>query len=260
MTLASPPELIIRKREGGKLSDDEIRGWIDAYVRGDIPDYQMAAMAMAIFFQGMTPQETAALTMAMRDSGQVIDLDGIDAIKVDKHSTGGVGDKVSLCLAPIVAACGVPVPMVAGRGLGHTGGTLDKLEAIPGFDVGLSIERYREVLAEVGTVEAAKRAADEGIDVEVIDLRTLWPLDVETVVASAKKTGRIVVVHEAPRTCGLGAEISSLIQERAFLHLEAPVKRCAGFDTPFPYTLEMEYLPLQHRITPALLETVKYVP
>ena len=97
-------------------------------------------------------------------------------------------------------------------------------------------------------VLAANQAADEGLDVEVIDLRTLWPLDIETVVASAKKTGRVVVVHEAPRTCGLGAEISSLIQERAFLYLEAPVKRCTGYDTPFPYTLEMEYLPLAPRI------------
>ncbi len=95
---------------------------------------------------------------------------------------------------------------------------------------------------------AADQAADAGLDVEVIDLRTLWPLDIETVVASAKKTGRVVVVHEAPRTCGLGAEISSLIQERAFLYLEAPVKRCTGYDTPFPYTLELEYLPLAPRI------------
>lgn len=107
-------------------------------------------------------------------------------------------------------------------------------------------------------VDAAGQALDQGIDCEVIDLRTLWPLDVETVVASAKKTGRVVVVHEAPRTCGLGAEISSLIQERAFLHLEAPVKRCAGFDTPFPYTLEMEYLPLAPRILQAIHDTLEF--
>ena len=150
MSIASPPELIIRKREGGKLTDDEIRGWVQAYTRGDIPDYQMAAMAMAIFFQGMTPRETAALTMAMRDSGKVIDLSRIDAVKVDKHSTGGVGDKVSLCLAPIVAACGVPVPMVAGRGLGHTGGTVDKLEAIPGFRCDLSTKAFAKQVEKIG--------------------------------------------------------------------------------------------------------------
>ena len=107
-------------------------------------------------------------------------------------------------------------------------------------------------------VDAAGRAADDGIDCEVIDLRTLWPLDVDTVVESARKTGRVVVVHEAPRTCGLGAEISSLIQERAFLYLEAPVKRCAGFDTPFPYTLEMEYLPLAPRILRSIRQTLEF--
>ncbi len=147
----SVPELIAAKRDGLALSPDEIRGLIDGFVRGDVPDYQMTALAMAVFFRGMTRDETVALTLAMRDSGVVVDLSNIAARKVDKHSTGGVGDKVSLCLAPMVAACGVPVPMVSGRGLGHTGGTLDKLEAIPGFSVGLSIERFREVMRDVGT-------------------------------------------------------------------------------------------------------------
>ncbi|MFO0646362.1 MAG: thymidine phosphorylase [Polyangiales bacterium] len=147
----SVPELLAAKRDGLALSSAEIRGLIDGFVRGDVPDYQMTALAMAVFFRGMTRDETVALTLAMRDSGVVVDLSNIAARKVDKHSTGGVGDKVSLCLAPMVAACGVPVPMVSGRGLGHTGGTLDKLEAIPGFSVGLSIERFREVVRDVGT-------------------------------------------------------------------------------------------------------------
>ncbi len=147
----SVPELLAAKRDGLALSPDEIRALIDGFVRGDVPDYQMTALAMAVFFRGMTRDETVALTLAMRDSGVVVDLSNIAARKVDKHSTGGVGDKVSLCLAPMVAACGVPVPMVSGRGLGHTGGTLDKLEAIPGFSVGLSIERFREVVRDVGT-------------------------------------------------------------------------------------------------------------
>ncbi len=107
-------------------------------------------------------------------------------------------------------------------------------------------------------LDAANKVAAEGVNVEVIDLRTLWPLDVETVVASVKKTGRVVVVHEAPKTCGFGAEIISLINEKAFVHLEAPPKRVCGFDTPFPYTLENEYLPLSHRIVPALLETARF--
>jgi pyrimidine-nucleoside phosphorylase len=139
------------KRDGKGLSGEEIRALIDGFVRGEVPDYQMTAFAMAVFFRGMTREETVALTLAMRDSGVVVDLSEIAGRKVDKHSTGGVGDKVSLCLAPMVAACGVYVPMVSGRGLGHTGGTLDKLEAIPGFSVNLSIERFRELVRDVGT-------------------------------------------------------------------------------------------------------------
>lgn len=107
-------------------------------------------------------------------------------------------------------------------------------------------------------LDAADKAAAEGVDAEILDLRTLWPLDVDAIVGSVKKTGRLVVVHEAPRSCGLGGEIVALVNERAFLHLEAPPRRVTGFDTPFPYTLEMEYLPLSHRILPALLETARF--
>jgi pyrimidine-nucleoside phosphorylase len=144
------PELIARKRDGGKLDDDEIRDLIDGFLDGSVADYQMSALAMAVFFQGMDFEETVAMTLAMRDSGKVLSLDHIDAPKVDKHSTGGVGDKVSICLAPIVAACGVTVPMMSGRGLGHTGGTLDKLEAIPGFRVDLSAPEFRAQLRKIG--------------------------------------------------------------------------------------------------------------
>jgi pyrimidine-nucleoside phosphorylase len=136
------PELIARKRDGGELSPDEIRALIDGFTAGDVLDYQMSALAMAVFFRGMTPKETAALTLAMRDSGEVVDFSHVRGAKVDKHSTGGVGDKVSICLAPIVAECGLYVPMVSGRGLGHTGGTLDKLEAIEGFRVDLGTKRF----------------------------------------------------------------------------------------------------------------------
>src|SRR4051812_33655331 len=144
-------ELIAAKRDGGTLTEAEISGLLRSFGSGDVADYQMAAFLMAVFFRGLDDAETVALTEAMLHSGDVLDLSGVPAIKVDKHSTGGVGDKVSICLAPLVAACGVPVPMVSGRGLGHTGGTLDKLEAIPGFRVDLSIEDFRRIVRDVGT-------------------------------------------------------------------------------------------------------------
>ena len=143
-------ELIIRKRDGGRLDNDEITDLVNGYLRGNVADYQMSAFLMAGFLQGFDTEETFALTHAMLHSGVVVDLSDIAGIKVDKHSTGGVGDKISLVLAPLVAACGVPVPMISGRGLGHTGGTLDKLEAIPGFNVNLSIDEYRRLLDRFG--------------------------------------------------------------------------------------------------------------
>jgi pyrimidine-nucleoside phosphorylase len=143
-------ELIRRKRDKGRLSDEEIEELVSAYTAGRVPDYQMAALLMAIFFRGMTSEETAALCMAMMNSGDVLDLSDIPGPKVDKHSTGGVGDKVSLILAPLVAACGVKVPMVSGRSLGHTGGTLDKLESIPGFVTDLPVAQFRRNVADVG--------------------------------------------------------------------------------------------------------------
>jgi pyrimidine-nucleoside phosphorylase len=148
----NPVELIRKKRSGGALSKAEIEFLISGYVRGDVPDYQMSAFLMAVYFQGMTDQESSHFTDTMLHSGSVVDLSSIPGMKVDKHSTGGVGDKVSLILAPMVAACGVPVPMISGRGLGHTGGTLDKLEAIPGFKTNLSMAEYIEVIREAGLV------------------------------------------------------------------------------------------------------------
>jgi pyrimidine-nucleoside phosphorylase len=144
------PELIATKRDGGALSDEEIRWLVAGYTSAAIPDYQMSALAMAIYFSGMKPEETTALTLAMRDSGKVVDTSKIRGKKIDKHSTGGVGDKVSICLAPIVAACGVKVPMVSGRGLGHTGGTLDKLEAIPGFRVDMTTRKFVSLVGKNG--------------------------------------------------------------------------------------------------------------
>jgi len=143
-------DLIQRKRDGGELSREEIAFLIAGYAAGDIPDYQAAAFAMAVFFRGMGGAEIVALTEAMMRTGELLDLSELPGPKADKHSTGGVGDKTSLVLAPLAAACGVYVPMISGRGLGHTGGTLDKLEAIPGFNVRLSLADLRQVLRLCG--------------------------------------------------------------------------------------------------------------
>ncbi len=145
-----PSELIRKKRFGGEHSREEIHFLIQNYAKDKIPDYQMAAWLMAICFQGMTAEETTALTLEMRDSGTVLDLSQL-GLTVDKHSTGGIGDKTSLILAPLVAAAGIPVPMMAGRGLGHTGGTLDKLESIRGFNVHLDFQQFQAQIASVGT-------------------------------------------------------------------------------------------------------------
>jgi pyrimidine-nucleoside phosphorylase len=145
-------ELLVRKRDGGELAPDEISWLITAYTRQEIPDYQVSAFLMAALLRGLSPAESAALTDAMIQSGEVLDLSYIAGTKVDKHSTGGVGDKVSIALAPIVAAAGVLVPMISGRGLGHTGGTLDKLESIPGFRTDLTIREYQDQLADIGLV------------------------------------------------------------------------------------------------------------
>ncbi|HEV3030647.1 MAG TPA: thymidine phosphorylase [Polyangia bacterium] len=152
------PALIAKKRDGGALADAEIRAVISGAVTGAIPEYQLAALLMAIVWRGLDARELVTWTVAMISSGERMRLGAIPGRKVDKHSTGGVGDKISLCLAPLVAACGVPVPMMSGRGLGHTGGTLDKLEAIPGFRTALEPAQFRRVLARAGLVLAGQSA------------------------------------------------------------------------------------------------------
>lgn len=143
-------DLIMKKRNGSTLNDEEINFMVRGYTKGEIPDYQMSAMTMAIFFQGMNKEETLALTMAMAHSGDMLDLSEIEGIKVDKHSTGGVGDKTSLALTPMVAALGVPVAKMSGRGLGHTGGTIDKLESFTGFSTSISEQQFKDNVNRIG--------------------------------------------------------------------------------------------------------------
>ena len=164
-------DVIRKKRDDGELSRDEIESLVNAYTRGDIPDYQVSAWLMAVVLRGMTRAETAALTDAMLRSGEVLDLSSIRARKVDKHSTGGVGDKTSLVLAPLAAAAGVVVPMISGRGLGHTGGTLDKLESIPGFNVNLPAAQFRRVLETCGCAMIGQTAEIAPADRKLYALR-----------------------------------------------------------------------------------------
>jgi len=143
-------DIIRKKRDGGVLSDTEIQWFVSGYVSGEIPDYQAAALCMAIYYRGMDLNETCALTFAIRDSGDKLDLSDLEGLRVDKHSTGGVGDKTSLVVAPIVATLGITVAKMSGRGLGHTGGTIDKLESILGFQTDLGVERFKEIVRETG--------------------------------------------------------------------------------------------------------------
>ncbi|MCC6276929.1 MAG: thymidine phosphorylase [Oligoflexia bacterium] len=145
-----PAELIKIKRDGGRLTESEIADFVNGYVDGQVTDYQMSAFLMAVFFRGMTDKETWSLTRAMLKSGEVVDLHQVSGRKIDKHSTGGVGDKTSLILGPVVASCGVIVPMMSGRGLGHTGGTLDKLESLSGFNTQLTLVQFKEQINQLG--------------------------------------------------------------------------------------------------------------
>ncbi|HEX8820650.1 MAG TPA: thymidine phosphorylase [Archangium sp.] len=166
-----PYELIKAKRDGKRLAPEDIRAFIEAYTVGTVPDYQMSALCMAVFFRGLDAVELGAWTRAMLESGEVVDLSDTPGVKVDKHSTGGVGDKVSVSLAPLAAACGVPVPMISGRGLGHTGGTVDKLLSIPGFKMDVPVSEYRRLVREVGCCLISQTNAIAPADKKLYALR-----------------------------------------------------------------------------------------
>ena len=218
-------DLIEKKKRGIALSDEEIHFIIDGYTAGEIPDYQMSALLMAIIFQGMTSGETAALTMAMAHSGDMVDLTALGDHTADKHSTGGVGDKTSLVLCPMVAACGAKMAKMSGRGLGHTGGTIDKLESFPGFSVSMTPERFLEIADTVGFVIAGQTANLAPADKKMYALRDVTatvnaiPLIVSSIMAKKLASGAKTIVLDVKT--GSGAFMET--EEDAFKLAQAMV-------------------------------------
>jgi pyrimidine-nucleoside phosphorylase len=215
-------ELIAAKRDGDRLEAEEITRLITALSSGELADYQMTAWLMAVYFRGLDDAETEALTSAMLRSGKTIDLSQVPGIKVDKHSTGGVGDKVSIALAPLVAACGVPVPMVSGRGLGHTGGTLDKLEAIPGFRTQLGPSEFARIVADVGCCMIGQTAEIAPADKRIYALRDVTatveciPLIVASILSKKLAAGIDALVLDVK--VGRGAFMKNEVDARSLAH------------------------------------------
>jgi pyrimidine-nucleoside phosphorylase len=225
-------DIIRKKRDGHALAPAEITAMVRGSATGEVADYQWAALLMAIVWRGMDSAETAALTDAMIRSGQVVDLSHIPGLKIDKHSTGGVGDKTSLILAPIAAAAGVPVPMVSGRGLGHTGGTLDKLESIPGFRVDLDLARYKKVLAHCGLVMIGQTAEIAPADKFLYALRdtTATVESIPLIAASimSKKLAEGIDGLVLDVKTGGGAFMERLDDSRALAEAMCAIGACLG--------------------------------
>lgn len=225
-------DIIRKKRDGGELTTQEIKFFIDGYVKGEIPDYQASALLMAIFFKGMNFQETADLTFAVRDSGQRLDFSAIKGIRVDKHSTGGVGDKTSLVVAPLVASLGVKVAKMSGRGLGHTGGTIDKLEAIPGFRTDLSEEEFLNNVNQIGVCIVGQNKDLAPADKKLYALRDVTatvdslPLVVSSIMGKKLAADDDCIVLDVKT--GSGAFAKSLEDSRTLAKVMVDIGKQAG--------------------------------
>ena len=228
-------DLIIKKREGGALSREEIAFWIDGYVNGVVPDYQTSAMTMAILFKGMSEEEVINLTDLMEHSGDTLDLSNLKGVKVDKHSTGGVGDKTSLVLGPMVAACGATLAKLSGRGLGHTGGTLDKLESIPGLRIALSEKEFEEQVNSIGIAIAGQTQSLVPADKKMYALRDVTgtvesiPLIAASVMSKKLAAGTDAILLDV--TLGNGAFMKDIDQARTLAKLMVKIGNGLNRDT-----------------------------
>lgn len=228
-------DIIAKKRDGERLSAEEIKFFIEGYTKGDIPDYQASALLMAILLRGMDREETLELTLAMRDSGETMDLSAIRGVKADKHSTGGVGDKTSLILCPMVAAAGVKIAKMSGRGLGHTGGTIDKLESFPGFQTGISEQRFINNVNSFGIAIAGQTANLDPADKKLYALRDVTatvpsiPLIVSSIMSKKLAAGADVIVLDVK--CGSGSFMKTEADARALAENLVAVGKLAGKKT-----------------------------